>query len=160
MSDNISTYNFNEADFHLGRVEVVYNLTSNKHGGIDINNLASRLGVGRATALRTLECTTQLGFRQSNFSLGVSCLRSRYDRLHYKRLHDRFYSEITYVRPTFQSLHKDSCVQFFFTKYHFTWDNPMDGDTRENVGNALLSFTQQVGVPDELITNHDRFYST
>ena len=76
MSDNISTYNFNEADFHLGRVEVVYNLTSNKHGGIDINNLASRLGVGKATALRTLEYTNQLGFRQSNFSLGVICLRS------------------------------------------------------------------------------------
>ena len=31
----------------------------------------------------------------------------------------------------------------------------MAGDTRENVGNALLSFTQQAGVPDELvIDNH------
>ena len=29
----------------------------------------------------------------------------------------------------------------------------MAGDTRDNVGNALMSFTQQVGVPDEIVTD-------
>ena len=32
----------------------------------------------------------------------------------------------------------------------------MDGDTRDNVGKALMSFTQQVGVPDEFVTNNNQ----
>ena len=86
--------------------------------------------------------------------MGWRRLRSRYNRLYYKRLHDWFYSETTYVRPKFKSLHRDSCVQFFSTKYHFKWANPKAGDTRDNVCNTLLSFTQQVGVMDELVTNY------
>ena len=32
----------------------------------------------------------------------------------------------------------------------------MAGDNRDNVGNALLPFTQQVGVPDELVTDNNQ----
>ena len=91
---------------------VVSHITSNKSSSVYVNNLASRLGVGISTALRTLEATTQRGVRRSNFSLEGRRLISRHDRLHYKRLHDRFYYDTTYVRPKFQSLHRDSCVWF------------------------------------------------
>ena len=79
--------------------------------------------------------------------------------LNYKRLHDKFYSDTTYVMPKLQSLHRDSCVQFHFTKYHFTWAEPMAGDTGVHAGNILLSFTQKVGVPDELVTNNHQKFS-
>ena len=35
----------------------------------------------------------------------------------------------------------------------------MGGDTGDHVGNSLLSFTQQVGVPDELVTENQKNYS-
>ena len=154
ISDNKSTYTFNEAEFDSWRVAVVSNLTSNKNSGVDINDLTSRLGVFRATSLRTLEATTQRGVRKSNFFPEGRRLISRHDRLHCKRLHDQFYSDTIYVRPKFQSLHRDSCVQFFSTKYHFTWAEPMAGDTGDHIDNTLLLFTQQVGVPDEIV-NHN-----
>ena len=138
MSDNTSVYTFNKKEFESGRVAVLSHLTPYKHSGINIDKIASRLGVGRATALRTLEATNQHVVRQSNFSLGGRHLIYRHDRLHYKRLHDWFYSDTTYVRPKFQLCHGDSRVQNFSTKYQFTWDEPMAGDTNDNVGNALL----------------------
>ena len=79
--------------------------------------------------------------------------------LNYKRLHDKFYSDTTYVTPKLQLLHRDSCVQFHFTKYHFTWAESMAGDTGVHAGNILLSFTQKVGVPDELVTNNHQKFS-
>ena len=154
--DNKSTYTFNEVEFESGRLSVVSHLTSNTHSSVGIDNLASRLGLGISTALRTSEANTQIGVRQSNFYLGGRCLISCHDRLHYKRFHDWFYSDTTYVRQKFQSLHGDSCVQFFSMKYHFTRAYPMAGDIGENVGNTLLSFTQQLGVPDELVTDNNQ----
>ena len=59
ISDNTPTYTFNEAGFESRIVAVVSRLTSNKHSGVNIDNLTSRLGVGRATDIRTLEVTTQ-----------------------------------------------------------------------------------------------------
>ena len=32
----------------------------------------------------------------------------------------------------------------------------MDSDTRDNIGNALLSLKQQVGFPDELVTKNNQ----
>ena len=150
MSGNIPIYNFNEAEYESGRVAVFFHLTETKHSGVGINDLVIRLGVGRDTDLRTLESTTKRVVRRSNLYLGGRRLISRHDRLHYKSLRDRFYSHTNYVRPQFQSLHRDY-VQFFSTKYHSIWAKPMDSDTRDNVGNALLSFTQQVGVSGKLV---------
>ena len=133
---------------------VVSHLTSNKHRGVDINDLTSRLGVGRAADLIILEATTQQGVRRSEFSLGGRLLISRHNRLHYKRLRDQFYSETTYVRPKFQSLHGESFFQLSSTKYHFTRDETKAGDTKYHVGNTLMLFTHQVGVPDELVTKN------
>ena len=82
MSDNASTYTFNEAEFESGRVVAVSHLTSNKYSGVDIDDLASRLGVSRANDLRTLEDNTQIGVRWSKFSLGGRRIRSRHDRIH------------------------------------------------------------------------------
>ena len=82
MSDNTSTYKFNEAEFESGRVVLVSHLKSNKHSGVNIYELASRSGVGRATDIRTLEAPTQRGVRRYNFSLGGRSLRFRHDRLH------------------------------------------------------------------------------
>ena len=90
MSGNIPIYNFNEAEYESGRVAVVFHLTETKQSGVDINDLASRLGLGRATYLRTLEDATQRVVRRSNFFLGGRSLISRHDRIHYKRLHDWF----------------------------------------------------------------------
>ena len=100
------------------------------------------LGVGRANYIRTLEATTQQGLRWSSFYLGGRQLRYCHYRLHYKRLHDWFYSDTTYVRPKPKFLHGDSCVQYFSTKYHFTWAEPMTGDTGYHVGNARMSSMQ------------------
>ena len=58
MSGNIPIYNFNEAEYESGRVSVVFHLTETKQSGVDINDLASRLEVGRDTALKNLEATT------------------------------------------------------------------------------------------------------
>ena len=159
MSDNTSNHTFNEVDFESGRVAVFSHLKSKNHSGVDIDNLASRLGVCISTAIKTLEATTQLGVRWFKFSLGGRLLWSLHDSLHCKRLHDRFYLDTTYVRPKFQSLHGDSCVQFFSTKYHFTWAKPMAGGTVGNVGNNLMSFMQQVGVQDELVTDNHQSVS-
>ena len=54
ISNNTSTYNLNEVEFYSGRVAVVFHLNSNNHSGVNINDLTSRLGVGRDTAIRTL----------------------------------------------------------------------------------------------------------
>ena len=35
----------------------------------------------------------------------------------------------------------------------------MAGDTGVHAGNTLLSFTQKVGVPDELVTNNHQKFS-
>ena len=74
---------------------IVSHLTSKNHSGVNIHDLASRLVVGRDTYLKTLEAITQRVERQSNFSLVGKCLVYLYDRLHYKRLHDWFYSDTT-----------------------------------------------------------------
>ena len=70
MSDNTSNHPFNEVDFESGRVAVFSHLKSNNHSGVDIDNLASRLGVCIFTAIKTLEATTQRGVRRFKFSLG------------------------------------------------------------------------------------------
>ena len=105
MSNNTSIYTFNESSFESGIVAVVSHFTSIKYSGVDIDDLASRLVIGRATDLIILESTNQLGVRKFNFSMWGRRLRSRHDRLYYKSLPDRFYSDTTYVRPKFQSLH-------------------------------------------------------
>ena len=133
-------------------MEVVYHLTSSKHSVVNIDDLTIRLGVGRATAIITIEATTRQGLRWSNFYLGWRRLRSFHNRLHYKKLHDRFYTGTTYVRPKLQSLHGDSYIKFFSTKYHFKWAEPVASDIGDNVGNALLSSKQKFGVLDEFVT--------
>ena len=152
MSGLVQTVCFDDMSFsERDGATVMANLSANRCNGIDVDEFARHIGAGREAALRTLKTTTQRSRRESPFSIGGRRLRSIHDRLHRRRLKERFCSDTACSQT--KSTHGDTCFQVFATPCHFIDVQPMKSDTGDSLGEALTHFTQNIGVPDEMVTD-------
>ena len=118
-----------------------------RHSDVSPENLSRTWNVGLETARRTLRVTTQHGTRSAIHPI---TRRYRADHLHLnrKRLNTTFYTDGLHSRVV--SLHGNKCAQVF-TNGRFTAVYPTT--TKSQTGDALRSFTEDVGIPDTLIAD-------
>jgi hypothetical protein len=121
--------------------------TGERHSSVTPENLARMWSIGIETAKRTLHVTTQKGVRTAVHPLHR---RYRVDHLHLnrRRLNGEWYSDTLFSKVT--SLQGNICAQVF-TNGNYTSIHPLS--SKSKVGQALTEFTDDVGIPDSLMTD-------
>jgi len=124
--------------------------TSKRHHGVDAN-LVSLWGIGLEKAKNTLKHTTQMNIRSALLPL---TRRYRTDLLSQrrKRLSTRFYTDTMFSKVG-TSLRGNKCAQIFTDGNGAVFAYPMQ--SKSQAGTQLLTFIQQVGVPNELHVHRD-----
>jgi Reverse transcriptase (RNA-dependent DNA polymerase) len=128
-------------------VSIAATVTGERHTSVTAENLARMWGIGLETAKRTLHVTTQRGVRTAIHPLHR---RYRVDHLHLnrRRLNGDWYSDTLFSKVT--SLQGNNCAQVF-TNGSFTSIHPLI--SKSKVGQALTEFTDDVGIPDSIMTD-------
>jgi hypothetical protein len=120
--------------------------TSERHSSVTFENLSRKWNIGLETANCTLQVTTQQGVRTA-----VHPLHRKYwvDHLHLNRRRlngdwftDALFSNITFVQG-------NTCAEIF-TNGNFTTVHPLNLKAR--VAQVLTKFTDDVGIPDTLLS--------
>ena len=122
-------------------------VTGERHSSVTPENIARMWNIGIETAKRTLHVTTQRGVRTAVHPLHR---RYRVDHLHLnrRRLNGDWYSDTLFSKVT--SLQGNVCAQVF-TNGNYTSIHPLS--SKSKVGQALTEFTDDVGIPDSLMTD-------
>ena len=130
-----------------GAVSIAGTITSERHSSLTPENLASKWNIGLDTAKRAIQVTTQRGVRTAIHPLHR---RYRVDHLHLnrRRLNGDWYSNTLCSRV--MSLQGNSCAQVF-TNGSFTTVHPLS--SKSKVSQALTEFSDDVGIPDSLMTD-------
>ena len=120
--------------------------TSKRHHGVDAELLSLKWGIGLEKAKNTIRHTTQLNVRSALLPL---TRRYRTDLLsqRLKRLTTRFYTDTMFSKIG-TSLRGNQCTQIFTDGNGAVFAYPMR--SKAQAGDKLLSFIQQVGIPNEL----------
>ena len=128
-------------------VSIAATVTGERHSSVTPENLARMWSIGLDTAKRTLQVTTQRGVRTAIHPLHR---RYRVDHLHLnrRRLNGDWYSDTLFSRVI--SLQGNVCAQVF-TNGNFTTVHPLSSKSR--VAQALTEFSDDVGIPDSLMTD-------
>jgi hypothetical protein len=121
--------------------------TKDRHSQVNAETVAKRFRCGLETAQKTLKATMQRGVR--NNALHPLNQRYRVDHLNLNRtrLHDTFYIDTLFSKV--KSLGGYTYVQLI-TNGTFTKIYPMESKTCTNIAAVLISFIDDVGVPDTL----------
>ena len=120
--------------------------TFKRHHGVDANLLSLKWGIGLEKAKNTLKHTTQMNVRSALLPL---TRRYRTDLLsqRLKRLNTRFYTDTMFSKVG-TSLRGNKCAQIFTDGNGAVFVYPMR--SKAQAGTKLLTFIQQVGVPNEI----------
>ena len=120
--------------------------TSKRHHGVDADLLSLKWGIGLEKAKNTIKHTTQLNVRSALLPL---TRRYRTDLLsqRLKRLSARFYTDTMFSKVG-TSLRGNNCAQIFTDGNGAVFAYPMK--SKAQAGTKLLTFIQQVGVPNEI----------
>jgi hypothetical protein len=120
-------------------------ISNERHSAISAENLARKWNIGIESARATLKATTQHGVRHAVHPLAR---RYRTDILQtkLKRLNCTIYTDTMY--GSVKSLHGYTCGQVF-TDGRFIHFQPLR--SKSEAGEALICFTQEVGVPRTLV---------
>ena len=120
--------------------------TSKRHNGVDPELLSQKWGIGLEKARSTLKNTTQMNVRSALLPL---IRRYRTDLLsqRLKRLKTRFYTD-TMLSKVGTPLRGNTCAQIFTDGNGAVFAYPMR--SKAQAGTQLLTFIQQVGIPNEL----------
>ena len=130
------------------RNDEVKSINSNdRHSQIGPEELARKWNVGIQTAKDTLEVTTQHGVRTS---VQPMTRRLRVDHLHLHRplLRGTWFADTLMSRV--QSIRGNKCANIY-TQGKFTKVVPMTA--RSESGQSLVDFTDDVGIPEHLVTD-------
>jgi len=119
--------------------------TSKRHHGVDANLLSLKWGIGLEKARNTIKHTTQMNIRSALLPL---TRRYRTDLLsqRLKRLSIRLYTDNIFSKVG-TSLRGNTCAQIFTDGNRAVFAYPMR--SKAQAGDKLLSFIQQVGIPNE-----------
>ena len=122
-------------------------VTGERHSSVSPENLARKWNIGLETAKRTLQVTTQRGVRTAIHPLHR---RYRVDHLHLnrRRLNGDWFTDTLFSKVI--SIQGNLCAQVF-TNGNFTMVHPLSSKSR--VGQALTEFTDDVGIPDTLMSD-------
>jgi len=120
--------------------------TSKRHHGVDADLLSLKWGIGLEKARNTLKYTTQMNVRSALLPL---TRRYRTDLLsqRLKRLSARFYTDTMFSKVG-TLLRGNKCAQIFTDGNGAVFAYPMQSTAQ--AGAQLLTFIQQVGVPNEI----------
>ena len=128
----------------LASIPQVRQVESSRHSAVTAESLSRKWKIGLDTARATLRVTTQQGIRTA-----ISPITRRYRvdnlALHRNRLQTRFYTDTVFSKTL--SLSGNKCAQIF-TDGQFTTVYPLS--SKSQVGQALSSFIDEVGIPDRL----------
>ena len=122
-------------------------VTGERHSSVTPENLARMWSIGIETAKQTLHVTTQKDIRTAIHPLHR---RYRVDHLHLnrRRLNGDWYSDTLFLKVT--SLQGNVRAQVF-TNGNYTSIHPLS--SKSKVGQALTEFSDDVGIPDSLMTD-------
>ena len=121
-------------------------ITNERHHGVKPELIAQKWGIGLEKARQTLKATTQQAVRSA-----VLPLKRRYrtdllsQRL--RRLNCKFYTDTLFSKQV--SVNGNKCAQLFTDGEGAVIIYPMK--SKSQAGQMLTAFTQDVGIPNELV---------
>ena len=119
--------------------------TSKRHHGVDANLLSLKWGIGLEKGRNTIKHTTQMNIRSALLPLTrqyrTDLLSQRLKRLSIRLYTDNIFSKVG------TSLRGNTCAQIFTDGNRAVFAYPMR--SKAQAGDKLLSFIQQVGIPNE-----------
>ena len=130
---------------HISNERIVASVTTtDKHSSVTPENISRKWRVGLESAKKTLQVTTQTGVRTT---IHPFVRRFRVDHLNWDNrfLKGRWYSDTLLAKT--KSLSGNQCSQLY-TNGKFTVNYPIK--SRKEVGDTLIQFCQDVGVPEIL----------
>ena len=145
---NIATSSRLKQDATTGTgTSIAATASSERHAKLTPEGLAKKWQIGLETAKRTIEVTTQKGIRTALHPLHR---RYRVDHLHLnrRRLNGEWYTDTLFSKV--KSLQGNTCAQVF-TNGNYTTVYPLT--TKGDIGQSLTDFTDDVGIPDNLMTD-------
>ena len=146
-SVNIATAYRKDIDEWEEQKKVSSIITNDRHSKVSPEELARKWNIGLQTAKDTLKVTTQIGIRTAVHPM---TRRVRVDHLdlHRTRLHGTWYADTLFAKV--KSKLGNTCANVF-TQGKFTKVVPMT--SRADAGKSLVEFTDDVGIPENLITD-------
>ena len=123
-------------------------ITNERHSKVSVEDLAEKWNIGLETAKRTLQVTTQRGIRTALHPL---TRRVRVDHLDLHRTRLRggtWYCDTMFAKV--KSKIGNTCANVF-TNGKFTTVIPMT--SKADSGKSLIDFTDDVGIPEDLVTD-------
>ena len=121
-------------------------ISNERHKRHDAISLADTWGIGINRAKATLNCTTQRSKRSAILPLSR---RYQADRMYdMKHLNSRFATDTFYADQ--KSLNQNTCAQIYSHKNGFTAVYPMERATGDTIGQSLLNFGHDFGIPEHL----------
>ena len=117
-----------------------------RHKKVTALELAESWGIGPKQAKATLLATTQRGTQSALLPLSR---RYRADRMYrMKRLNTKFATDTFF--SDIKSLNQNTCRQVFSTKFGFSAVYTMPRATGDTIGQSLIDFSHDFGVPEHL----------
>ena len=121
-------------------------VSGERHAVITADALAERWCIGPKRAHATLQVTTQRGVRSAILPLSR---RYKADRMYnMRRLQGKFATDTFY--PEFKSLNQNKCAQIYSHKCGFAACYPMMAADGNTIGQSLMDFSHDFGVPEHL----------
>jgi hypothetical protein len=136
-----------DIDQHDERRKASGVITNDCHSKVNPEELARKWNIGRDTAKKTLDVTTQEGIRT------VVHPMTRRLRVHHLNLHQPRLTGTWHVNTLFAKVKSKRCntCANVYTQGKFTRVIPMT--SRKDAGKSLVEFTDDVGIPDQLVTD-------
>ena len=134
---------------------MAHNLAANttikkRKGYVSAEKLAQNWGIGKETAKRTLEVTTQLAVRDFRHTSGARRLKPNAWMLRYPRRDCNVYTDTMFSKV--KSLRGNTCMQIFCTDFHYIRAFPMK--SKKEAHYTLEDFFRLVGIPAALIPDN------
>ena len=122
-------------------------MTNDRHSKVAPEEVARKLNIGLQTAKDTLKVTTQAGIRAAIHPM-IRRLRVDQLHLHRQRLRGTWYMDTLLSKV--KSKLGNTCANIY-TDGKFTRAIPMP--SRKDAGKSLVDFTDDVGIPEHLVTD-------
>ena len=125
----------------------VHSITAGRQTGVKESHLYKIWGIGKETAMRNIEVTTQL--RQQDTGSLSQNLSTNDCMLRYMLINCSFFTDTSFVTGKAKSTRGNTMMQLFVSEKGFVFIVPMK--SRGEFHLALKKFDKEIGVPISLI---------
>jgi hypothetical protein len=122
-------------------------ITNDRHSKVTPEELSRKWNIGLQTVKDTLKVTTQKGIRTAIHPMSQR-VRVDHLHLHWQRLRGTWYTDMLLSKV--KSKLGNTCVNVY-SQGKFTRAIPMT--SRQDAGKSLIEFTDDVGIPERLVTD-------